>query len=162
MLYFLFSLAITVFDQLFKKWILATIPLHGELPFIPGLLHLTYIKNTGAAFSFLQENPVFLTVFNTLLSIGVAVYIIKGNLGKIEKISLSAVLGGAIGNLVDRFTLGFVVDMFEVEFMNFAVFNVADCFIVCGGILFCIVYIIKTAEEEKAKKLTENTNDSDA
>ena len=158
MLYFLIAVFVTAFDQLFKRWIVATIPLSGYKAMIPGIIHLTYVRNTGAAFSIFTDMRLFLTILTSAMIIGLAVFVIKANITKLQKIALCAVMGGAVGNLIDRLVLGYVVDMFEVEFMNYAVFNVADCFIVVGGILFCALYVFGTANDGK-KDSAENLND---
>ena len=152
MLSILLAVAVCVGDRLFKKWVVANIALGAKLNLIDGLIHLTYLQNTGAAFSMLRDHPEFLTVFTSVLALLLLIAIFRLKLSKAEKLCLGAVLGGAVGNILDRATLGYVVDMFEVEFMNFAVFNVGDCFIVCGGILFCILYFIDIVKEEKQKK----------
>ncbi len=152
MLYIIIVLAIILADQLFKKWIVTNIPLYSEIALIPSIVHLTYLQNTGAAFSIFADSRIFLIILTGLLSVLLTVFIIKGKLSRWEKVCLSAVLGGAIGNLIDRIFLGYVVDMFEIEFMNFAIFNVADCFIVVGGIMFCVLYFIRSSKEEKSKQ----------
>jgi signal peptidase II len=69
-------------------------------------------------------------------------------------------LGGAVGNAIDRAVSGYVVDMFEFAFVNFAIFNIADIFITCGGIMFCL-YIILLEYKEKHKKPLQSDNDGD-
>ena len=76
----------------------------------------------------------------------------KYKMGRIGFLSLAAVLGGAMGNLIDRIFLGHVIDMFEFEFVKFAVFNIADIFITVGGIVFCIYFIIHSGQKTKKPK----------
>ena len=151
-LYFIFAAAIAAGDQFFKFWIVENIEMFGYMKLIPGVVHLTHIHNTGAAFSMLADMRWLLIGVSAAAVVVIAVYIIKAELGVLGKLSAAAVLGGAIGNLIDRAMLGYVVDMFEVEFMEYAIFNVADCFIVVGGIVFVICYIAQTVREEKAAK----------
>ena len=158
-MYFIIAVFVTAADQLFKKWIVASVPLSGYMAMIPGIIHLTYVRNTGAAFSIFTNMRLFLTILTSCMIAGLIVFLIKARLSKLEKIALSAVLGGAVGNLIDRVFLGYVVDMFEVEFIEYAVFNVADSFIVVGGIVFCICYLIDAVKDEKAKKAAENSYD---
>lgn len=153
MLYAIIAVIIAAGDQLFKFWIVDHIELGGEMTFLPGIVHLTYVKNTGGAFSILNNNTWFLTALSIVLIIAVIVYMIKAKPNKAMLICAACVLGGAIGNAIDRIRLGFVVDMFEVEFMRYAVFNVADCFIVVAVIVFCILYLIQSIKEEKQTKL---------
>ena len=159
MLYFIIAVLVAAADQLFKKWIVASVPLSGYMTMIPGVIHLTYVRNTGAAFSIFNDMRLFLTILTSCMIAGLIVFLIKAKLSRLEKLALSAVLGGAVGNLIDRVLLGYVVDMFEVEFMEYAVFNVADCFIVVGGILFCVCYLMDIVKEEKAKTAAESSYD---
>lgn len=151
MLYILFPVLIVICDFAFKKWILAAIPLGGSLPLIPKIMHLTYVRNTGAAFSIFRSYPAVLTAFIVIAVAALAVFAVKGKLSPLERLMLCGVIGGAVGNLIDRALYGFVVDMFAADFINFAVFNIADCFIVVCGIAFCIAYFIDGVNEGRAK-----------
>ena len=133
----LFAAGIVAVDQLSKFWTVANIPLHGQIPVIDGLFHLTYAQNTGAAFSaFEGAQWLFVLVF-ALLTAGILWEFPKKKMPftTLERWCIVAIYAGGIGNMIDRLWLGYVVDMIEVEFMNFAVFNVADSFITCGAIL---------------------------
>ena len=151
MLYILFPVLIVICDFAFKKWILASIPLGGSLPFIPKIMHLTYVQNTGAAFSIFRSSPAVLTAFIVIAVAVLTVFAVKGKLSPFERFMLCGVIGGAAGNLIDRALYGYVVDMFAVDFMNFAVFNIADCFIVVCGIAFCVAYFIDGVNESRGK-----------
>ena len=133
----LFAGAIVAADQLFKAWTVSAIPLYGQIPVIDGLFHLTYVQNTGAAFSAFQGAQwLFLIVF-ILLTVGIIWEFPKMKMPftTLERWCIVAIYAGGIGNMIDRLRFGYVVDMIEVEFMRFAVFNIADCFITCGAIL---------------------------
>ena len=133
----IFAVLAVLLDQLSKFWIVANIPLYGQIPVIDGLFHLTYAQNTGAAFSsFEGAQWLFVLVF-ALLTAGILWEFPKKRMPftALERWSIVAIYAGGIGNIIDRLQLGYVVDMIEVEFMEFAVFNVADCFITCGAIL---------------------------
>ena len=133
----LFAGAIVVLDQLTKIWTVAAIPLYGQIPVIDGLFHLTYVQNTGAAFSAFQGAQwLFLIVF-AVLTVGILWEFPRKKLPftTLERWCIVAIYAGGIGNMIDRLRLSYVIDMIEVEFMRFAVFNVADCFITCGCIL---------------------------
>ncbi len=148
LLYGLLVFSITAFDQFFKFWVVSNISLGGHRDFIPGLISLTNVHNTGAAFSML-ENQLWLLLVITFIAIAAIIaYMVKAKLSSFARISLSMILGGAIGNAIDRVFNGYVVDMFDLDFMNYAIFNVADCFIVIGGIMFC-VYFIRESYREK-------------
>lgn len=170
MLYAIIVGLIVLLDQFFKYWIVANIELGEQIQLIPGIIHLTYIKNTGAAFS-MFENMRWLLLAVTVAAIAaIVVFMVRSKSGKACKILAAAVLGGAVGNAVDRVVYGYVVDMFCTDFITFPVFNVADCFIVVGGILFCVFYILdarktdkKAAAAEEAPEEPENDgNDRDS
>lgn len=124
-------------DQLFKAWIVSAIPLYGQIPVIDGLFHLTYVQNTGAAFSAFQGAQWLFAVMFVLLTIAIIWEFPRKKLPftTLERWFIVAIYAGGIGNMIDRLRFGYVIDMIEVEFMNFAVFNVADSFITCGAIL---------------------------
>lgn len=139
MLYYLLAAALVVIDQLTKAWVRGNIPLGGSLPFLPGVLELTHVQNTGAAFSSFSGMTGALAVVSLVVSAVVAVLLGRGFFpGRWGKLSLALILAGAVGNLIDRAFLGSVTDMFATLFMDFAVFNVADICVVVGGILMVI------------------------
>ena len=133
----LFALGIVGIDQLTKHLTVANIPLYANVPFLPGVLGLTYVQNTGAAFSMLEgQQWLFALIFAVLTVAIVWAYCKKSfPFTKFEWFCIAAIYGGGLGNMIDRLRLGFVVDMIKTEFMVFPVFNVADCFITCGCIL---------------------------
>ena len=150
----LFAAGAVAADQLFKAWVLATIPLHGQILVIDGLFHLTYAQNTGAAFSAFQgQQWLFVLVFVVLTAIIVWEFPKKKlPFTTFERFCIVAIYAGGIGNMIDRLRFGFVVDMIEVEFMNFAVFNVADSFITCGAILLLVHLALFNKEFWKEEK----------
>ena len=149
MLYFLLSIILVGLDQLVKWWVRGNIPLGTSLPFLPYLLDLTYTQNTGAAFSSFSGMTWLLTLVSLGASVVVAVLLAKSYFpGFWGKLSLSLILAGAVGNLIDRAFLGFVTDMFETTFMDFAVFNVADICVVVGGFLM-VLYVLFLWDKDK-------------
>ena len=136
----LLVLGIVGADQLTKYLTVANIPLYGQVEAIPGLFSLTYVRNTGAAWSAFQG----MTWLFVLVFVAFAVFIVwefsRKRMGftTLERWCLVAVFGGGLGNMIDRLRLGFVVDMIKTDFMDFPVFNVADCFISCGCILLLV------------------------
>lgn len=155
-----FMAVIVVLDQAVKALVAANIPVGGYVRAIPGLFHLTQLHNTGAAFSMLEGGR---WLFAAICVVGIAVAAVliarKVITAKFEMWCLAAVFGGGIGNLIDRLRLGYVVDMFEVDFMNFAVFNVADAFITCGAIAL-VVYILFFDREKKPNKEKDDAADA--
>lgn len=162
MLYLLIAAAVCAADQLWKLWIVSTIPQGGTLELIPGFIGLTNVRNSGMAFSLLSEHTWLLTVISAVVAAALAVALLRGRFPRWEKVALALVMGGAVGNLIDRARLGYVIDMFQTLFVNFAVFNLADAFIDIGAVLFCVLYIVRTVREERGKKAEGKTDDSDA
>ena len=152
----LFVAGVTVADQLSKFWVVENIPLYSKMEAIPGLFHLTYVQNTGAAFSALQGMQWLFVLIFVLFAAGIVWEFAKNKLGfsAFERWCIIAVFAGGLGNMIDRLRLGYVVDMIEVEFIRFPVFNVADCFITCGCILLLAHLFFFNREfwkDEKAK-----------
>ena len=138
--YALFALGIVAVDQWTKVLVVQQIPLFSRVEAIPGLFHLTYVQNTGAAFSaFRGAQWLFALIFVVLTAAILYEYFKKPlPFTKAERWMIAAIYGGGVGNMIDRLRFGYVVDMIEVDFMKFAVFNVADCFITCGCILLML------------------------
>lgn len=135
--YALFIAAVVAADQIAKYLTVANIELFADVPFIPGLLQLTYVQNTGAAFSSFQgQQWLFAVMFVIFTGLILWEFYKKPmHFTKLERWCIAAVYAGGLGNMIDRVRLGYVVDMIETTFMEFPVFNVADCFITCGCIL---------------------------
>jgi signal peptidase II len=138
--YGLFVALILVADQITKLLVLNKIPLFGQVKAIPGLFHLTYVQNTGAAFSSFQGMRwMFVGIFLVLTAVLLFEYFKKPMpFATFDRFCLAAIYGGALGNVIDRVRLGYVVDMICVDFTDFPVFNVADCFITCGSVLLLV------------------------
>ena len=147
--YFLLAALLVVLDQAVKFLVRANISLGEGVPFLPHILQLTYVQNTGAAFSLLEEHTWILTIVSAVVSVLLAVLLARRVFPRpFAMVSLALVLAGAVGNLIDRALLGYVTDMFETLFMRFAVFNVADICVVVGGIAFCVYYLFFHGKEE--------------
>ena len=138
--YGLFIALIVAADQITKLLVLDRIPLYGAVKVIPGLFHLTYVQNTGAAFSSFQGMRwLFVGIFLVLTLVLLFEYFKKPMpFVTFERFCLAAIYGGALGNVIDRVRLGYVVDMICTDFIDFPVFNVADCFITCGSLLLLV------------------------
>ena len=149
MLYYILSICLVVIDQVVKWWVRANIPLGEVIPFVPGMMDLAYVQNTGAAFSSFSGMTWVLTLVSLGASVAVAALLRRDFFpGKWGRLCLSLILAGAVGNLIDRALLGFVTDMFQTTFIRFAVFNVADICVVVGGILM-VVYVAFLWEKDK-------------
>ena len=139
----LFALGIVAVDQ-YTKWLtVANIALFEQRNMIPGFLGLTYVQNTGAAFSALEGMRwLFVAVFLILTALILWEYFKKPmGFTRFDRWCIAAIYGGGLGNMIDRVRLGYVVDMIETRFMEFPVFNVADCFITCGCIALMVSLI---------------------
>ena len=144
----LMAAGIVVADQLSKLWILGNLPLFEQIPVIPGLFHLTYVQNTGAAFSSFQgQQWLFIVVF-AVLTVAVIWEFSTRKMGfsNFERWCIAAIYAGGLGNMIDRVRMGYVVDMIETTFIEFPVFNVADCFITCGCIALMVHLILFNKE----------------
>ncbi len=132
----------------------------GSITLINGVLDFTFLKNTGAAFSILNKHT-WILILLTVLFCAVLLYIIfSKKLSRSLNIMLTCVLAGGLGNLYDRIVYGYVIDMFETKFINFPVFNVADIFITCGGIIFVILFLIEEYKKQKADKNAASDDDN--
>lgn len=142
-IYYLLAILFAILDQLVKLAVVKQIPLGDEVNVIPGILSFFHIRNTGAAWSMLEGQMWFFTVI-TLLAV-VAVSYLLAKYGKTNgwlfSLSLSMILGGTFGNYFDRMRLGYVVDMFKLDFINFPIFNIADIELTVG-VTIMFIYII--------------------
>ena len=152
----LFAAGIVAADQFTKFLVLQNIPLHGHVDFISGLLNLPYVRHTGAAFSSF-EGAQWLFVLVFLVFTAAIFWEFSGKrwpFTTFERWLIAAIYAGGVGNMIDRFRFGFVVDMIQTDFMDFPVFNVADSFITCGCILLMVHLFLFNKEfwkEEKKK-----------
>lgn len=149
----IFVVIATVLDQLSKLWVVGNIPLYGEIPVLDGVFHLTYAQNTGAAWSMLSGMQwLFLLIF-LAFTLGIIWEFSKKRwpFTTFDRWCIAVVYAGGLGNIIDRIRLGYVVDMIEVEFIDFPVFNLADCCITCGCIALVVHLIFFNREFWKEK-----------
>ncbi len=150
----LFGALIVGADQLTKYLVVENIPLYGSVDAVPGLFHLTYVQNTGAAFSSFQGMQWLFILIFALFTAGILWEFSKKRwpFKTAERWLIVAIYAGGLGNMIDRVRLGHVVDMIALDFMEFAVFNVADCFITCGCILLIVHMVLFNKEFWKEEK----------
>ena len=136
----LFAASIVAVDQITKFLTVAHIGLYQHVEMLPGVLGLTYVQNTGAAFSSFEGMQwLFAVIFLIFTGLILWEYFKKPQpLTRLERWCIAAIYGGGLGNMIDRLRYGYVVDMIKTEFMEFPVFNVADCFITCGCIMLLV------------------------
>ncbi|MBE7013609.1 MAG: signal peptidase II [Ruminococcaceae bacterium] len=146
MLYFIIISLILVFD-IFTKYLSSFYFKVSEIEVIKNILYFTYVENRGAAFGIMQNKQWFFILITLILIIAMILYILKVKPQDILlKLSLSFIIGGGIGNLIDRVFKGYVVDFIDLRIINYPVFNIADCFVVIGAVLLC-VYILFSKEK---------------
>ena len=148
MLWCIIGILCIAIDSLTKLYISNNFITGQSVPVINRVFHITYHINNGAAFSILRGKTVFLAICSIIIICGIFAYIIvKKPKDNLLMLSLTLILSGAVGNLIDRLFRGGVIDFFDFRLINFPVFNVADCFVVIGGILL-FVYAMKSTKDE--------------
>lgn len=151
MAYAIVVVLVLILDQSLKYWTVVNLALDtGEKQLIPGIIHLTHVRNTGAAFNLLENARWFLVTVVVIFVIAVIVMLSMDIIsGRLSRWMAVLVMAGAIGNGIDRLLYGYVVDMLEFEFINFfPVFNIADIFITCAGIGFCLAVIFHRDKDD--------------
>lgn len=151
--YLLLSTALVIIDQLTKYLTVQNIDLYEIVEVIPNVVSLTYIRNTGAAFSIL-EGQMWLFYIVTIVVVAVLLYYMytEARDNKVLGTLLAVVLAGAIGNFIDRLFLQYVIDMIKLEFIDFAIFNVADSYLTVGVILLVLYTIYEETVADKKNK----------
>lgn len=153
----LFSLlgaaVLVVIDQLIKHWATASLLPVGQMDVLPGIVELRYCLNDGMAFSMLAGKQTLLIGMTSVMLVVVAAMLFARKMPVWERVSWTLVLGGGVGNLIDRVLNGVVVDYINVLFMRFAIFNFADiCVCVGVGLLMLVVLRDSFKKEETAKQ----------
>lgn len=137
-------------DTLSKNLAIISLKDTGETDFalIPGILHFTYHENKGAAFGMLSDSRWVFMSISSIAIIAIAVYLFCNKENSILlSLSLSMILGGGIGNMIDRVCLGYVVDFINFKIINFPIFNIADTFVTIGAALL-ISYLFKQDKDK--------------
>lgn len=141
-IYIIIAAVMVGIDFAVKAWVVANIPLNGFHELIPGVIGMTHIKNTGAAWSMFEGAQWFFYIA-TIIALGVVVYLWRDSKGKpVYRLGLALVTAGALGNFIDRLHQQYVTDMFQLEFANFPIFNVADVCLTVGVICVLVQMII--------------------
>lgn len=146
-LYILIIIGAVASDQLVKYLVVREMALGESIPVIEGIFHITRFHNTGAAFSSFEGQRLLLTALPCVLIAAGLIYMWRHkDASRMLLVPLAMIIGGGIGNLIDRALLGYVVDMFD--FRVFPIFNVADSFVTVGCILLCI-YVLFFSDSKK-------------
>lgn len=139
--YLVLVLGLVVVDQFVKHWVVANVALNASHTLVPNLLAITNLRNDGAAWSILEGQQWLFTVI-TIIALAVILYLFyRWRNQRAWLWPLALILAGTIGNFIDRLQNGYVVDMFELLFVNFPVFNVADCCLTIGVVWLLIIFI---------------------
>ena len=137
-------------DQLTKFLTLIFLKPISTKVLIKGVLSLTYVENYGAAFGMLQNSRwVFITLTIAIISAILAYRIRSGENGKLFNSASILLISGGMSNLIDRIFRGYVVDMIQFTFIDYPVFNFADCCVVAGAVLMCIYVLRRGSDEDK-------------
>lgn len=164
MLYSIVGILVVILDQAVKFWVQNTLFGSDIVKFIPGVVSLVNVHNSGAAFGILSGSNariyfiIVTGIFALLVVLALATNFVTGRLARW---SLVMVAAGGIGNMIDRILYGYVQDMFKVELFNFAIFNVADIFITVFAILFALCMIFEKPEEDIDDELYEDDLEED-
>ena len=135
-------LILTICDQLLKSWVASSIVLGGSKQLIPGIIELTNLRNSGAAWSIFEGQQTFFTIITIIAIIVIGYFIWQYRKNISVLIGLSLIMAGSIGTFIDRLRQGYVVDMFETTFINFPIFNIADMCLTIG-VIWLIICILK-------------------
>lgn len=147
MIYLILTIGLILIDQITKIITLKQLAPIGSVTIIENILSFTYVENRGAAFGIMQNSRIFFLIFTVILIGAIIYYTIKTKQNsKFYLISTSLIIAGGIGNFIDRLFRGYVVDMIEVTFISYPVFNFADICIVIGAILFCVYMLFSKPE----------------
>lgn len=134
--------ALIVLDQVVKAYVVQNIALGEVKTWIPNLVSLTYLQNRGAAFSILQDQQLLFAVITLVVVVGAIWYLHKHMEDSFWMVlGLTLIIAGGLGNFIDRISQGFVVDMFHLDFINFAIFNVADSYLTVGVLVLLLAML---------------------
>ncbi len=147
-------IVLTLIDQLTKYAAVSTVMVNGPKQFLFGLFQFRYVENTGAAFSSFSDNTLLLSVVTVIVVvIGIVVLMTKKLKPMFVNVCILLILSGGIGNVIDRIRLGYVVDFIEPLFIDFAVFNFADCCITVGAFMLIGYEIYDLIKDYKQRKI---------
>ena len=140
-------------DQLLKGWVVTHLAVGESAPLLPGVVQLTRLHNTGAAWSSFSGKTGLLAAVTIVLMLAVAWLLVKRIVRHPLGVTAGVlVLGGGIGNVIDRVCRGYVVDMLDLQFVEYPIFNLADCFVVIGVVLGAAYYLWCYDKYDKKKE----------
>ena len=151
---------LVVADQLIKQWAGAVLQPVGAITLLPGIVELRYYLNDGMAFSMLAGKQTLLIVMTSIMLVCVLALLLLRKMNPWERVSWMLILGGGVGNLIDRVLNGEVVDYINVLFVNFAVFNFADICITTGVIMLMLWVLYDSFKKDKEEKASTQQNEN--
>lgn len=151
---------LVVADQLIKQWASAVLQPVGAITLLPGIVELRYYLNDGMAFSMLAGKQTLLIVMTSIMLVCVLALLLLRKMNPWERVSWMLILGGGVGNLIDRVLNGEVVDYINVLFVNFAVFNFADICITTGVIMLMLWVVYDSIKKDKEEKAAAQQNEN--
>ena len=158
-MYFILIGILLILDQLTKFWAASTFPLNGQGQAIGLGFYFTYVRNTGAAFGIFQEGTFPLAILSTVVSLALFLFLLlrAKTLPVVQRYAIASILAGAIGNMIDRFRLQYVVDFihFKLPNFDFPVFNVADSCVVVGAALLILSSLFTPKQPQERTSLNE-------
>jgi len=152
--YYAFFIATTVLlvDQTLKNLIAQNMILNEKITILNNILSVTKIYNTGAAFGIFENKTLFLAIFSVFVIVLISVYLVKTckSLNSVNTVAWGLILGGTVGNFIDRLNLGYVLDFIRLDFIDFPIFNIADISINFGAalLIICILFASKGNEQQ--------------
>lgn len=153
----IFAVLMIGVDQLSKYLIEQNIALYESIPVIDKVLNFTYIRNEGAVFGILQDMRwLLISLTAIILVVCLGLVIKKAFKSRMMNWAIMIILAGGIGNMIDRIFRGYVVDFIDVQFVDFYIFNIADCCVVVGVVLIFLYFISDTIREYRLGKKKSN------
>ncbi len=140
-----------ILDQFTKHLAVVHLKDQPAIPIIKKVLELDYLENHGVAFGMLQNQTIFILLIGVLFMGGILFILFKTPTGKkytALHIILSCIIAGGIGNMIDRISYSYVIDFISFVLIDFPIFNVADCYVVCGTIALAFVFLFVLKEED--------------
>lgn len=161
--YFLIIAASIAADQLVKTWALESLMPVGSIEFIPGLIRWTYVENRGAAFGLLSGQRWILSAVSIVIVAACVFCLVRKTFKtKLENICIALIAGGGVGNLIDRLARGFVVDYIDInELFSYPMFNLADCCVVVGTVVFAFYTVFGDMGKKKEAKKAADCDESE-
>ncbi len=139
------------FDQFTKKLAVSKLMGKPAFPIIKGVLEFDYLENRGVAFGMFQGQRIMILIVGVVFIVGLLIFMLKMPEGRkytILHVILSFVIAGGVGNIIDRVSLEYVIDFISFVLIHFPIFNVADCYVVCGVIAMCIMILFVFKDED--------------